>query len=141
MMRRSAIPFAFFSLFMMPVGSAGAGEAEVAAAQAVIEQQMQAFRSDQDGVAYGFASPTLRRIYPTPEAFMAMVRNAYPMVHRPRNFAFGAAEDGGSEIKQTVMILGPDGKDYEALYTLQQQPDGSWLISSVNLRAANSLST
>lgn len=140
-MRRSRFLIASLSLGLAFAASAEAGEAEISAAQAVIEQQIQAFRADQDGVAYQFASPTLRRIYPTPDAFMAMVRNGYPMVHRPKNFAFGKSEDGGSEIKQTVMILGPDGKDYEALYTLQQQPDGSWLISGVSLRAANSLST
>lgn len=118
-----------------------AGEAEVSAAQSIINRQMQAFIGGRDSEAYGYASPTLRQIFPTVESFMGMVKNGYPMVHQPRNFDFGTTEDNGSEIKQQVLLTGPDGKDYEALYTLTRQPDGSWLISSVSLKAANSLST
>ena len=39
------------------------------------------------------------------------------------------------------MIVGPDGRDYEAVYTLELQPDGIYRITGVSLRAANSLST
>ncbi|TGV95528.1 DUF4864 domain-containing protein, partial [Mesorhizobium sp. M2D.F.Ca.ET.145.01.1.1] len=39
------------------------------------------------------------------------------------------------------LIIGPDGKDYEAVYTLQQQPDGTFQITGCSLRASNSLST
>jgi hypothetical protein len=120
---------------------ASAGDADVAAAQSIINQQMRAFSSGRDSEAYGYASPTLRQIFPTVEAFMGMVKSGYPMVYRPRTFAFGTAEDNGNEIKQQVLLTGPDGKDYKALYTLQRQPDGSWLISSVSLKEANTLST
>jgi hypothetical protein len=40
-----------------------------------------------------------------------------------------------------VLIVGPDGKDYEAIYTLELQPDGTYRITSVSLRASKSLST
>ena len=42
---------------------------------------------------------------------------------------------------QRVQLTGPDGKDYEALYSVQRQPDGTYLINGVSLRAAGSLST
>ena len=38
-------------------------------------------------------------------------------------------------------MVGPDGKDYEALYTLELQPDGVYRITGVSLRAAKTLST
>ena len=38
-------------------------------------------------------------------------------------------------------MLGPDGKDYEALYVLDLQDDGIYRIVSVSLRAANLPST
>ena len=44
-------------------------------------------------------------------------------------------------IAQQVLIVGPDGKDYEALYTLELQPDGMYRITGVSLRASNTLST
>ena len=48
---------------------------------------------------------------------------------------------GATSIVQQVMILGPDGKDYEAVYTLELQPDGVYRITGVSLKASNSLST
>jgi uncharacterized protein DUF4864 len=44
-------------------------------------------------------------------------------------------------IAQQVFLVGPDGKDYEALYTLELQPDGVWRVTGVSLRAAKTLST
>ena len=32
-----------------------------------------------------------------------------------------------------VFLVGPDGKSYVALYTLQRQPDGSWRINGCTL--------
>ncbi|TIX66663.1 MAG: DUF4864 domain-containing protein, partial [Mesorhizobium sp.] len=56
--------------------------------------------------------------------------------------AFGKVEETGpTSIIQQVMIVGPDGKDYEAVYTLEQQPDGSFQITGCSLRASTSLST
>ena len=44
-------------------------------------------------------------------------------------------------IFQQVLIIGPDGKNYEAFYTLELQPDGRYRITGVSLRASNSLAT
>ena len=41
----------------------------------------------------------------------------------------------------STVILGPDGKDYEAVYTLERQPDGTFKITGCSLRASNALST
>jgi hypothetical protein len=121
---------------------AAAGDAEVQAAQRTIESQLQAFLADDDAAAYALAAPNIKMMYPTREAFMAMVRNGYPQVHRPRNYAFGKVEEpSAGRILQHVLIQGPDGKDYEALYTLELQPDGLFRITGVSLRAANTLST
>ena len=47
---------------------------------------------------------------------------------------------GPSSIVQQVLIVGPDGKDYEAVYTLDLQPDGTHRITGCSLRAASALS-
>lgn len=73
---------------------------------------------------------------------MSMVANGYAPVRKPRNYSFGKVEQTGpSSIIQQVLIVGPDGKDYEAVYTLELQPDGSFKITGCSLRGANSLST
>lgn len=112
------------------------------AAQATIERQLRSFQSGDDETAYALAAPSIQRIFPTRERFMAMVRQAYPPVHQPQSFDFGKTDiDANGRISQQVFLVGPDGKDYEALYTLELQPDGVYRITGVSLRAANTLST
>ena len=122
--------------------SAFAGEAEIKAAQGSIDGQLKAFQAGDGEAAYSFAAPNVKRIFPTVEMFMGMVASGYQPVLKPRNYAFGKAEEmSPTSIAQQVLLVGPDGKDYEALYTLELQPDGKYLITSVSLRASNSLST
>ncbi len=132
----------FFAVTMMAIAPAAAGEAEVAAAQATVGNQIEAFRAGDDARAYGYAAPGIRRIFPTLDAFMAMVKGAYQPVYKPQRYSFGPAEEPGADtVLQRVQLTGPDGKDYEALYSVQRQPDGTYLINGVSLRAAGSLST
>lgn len=127
-------------LSLLIVTPAAAGEAEIAAARTVIDSQIKAFLADDGAAAYAHAAPQIRRIFPTVEAFMGMVTNGYPPVRRPRAYSFGAAEEPvpGSVI-QRVEILGPDGKNYEAVYTLERQPDGRFQITGCSLRGSNAL--
>ncbi len=133
-----------FSALMMALGglSAWSGEAEVKAAQGVIESQLKAFQQGDQAGAYSFAAPNVKRIFPTLDSFMNMVTNGYAPVHKPRSYAFGKVQEmSPTSIIQQVMIVGPDGKDYEAVYTLELQPDGRYLVTGVSLRASNALST
>ncbi len=119
-----------------------AGDAEVKAAQGTIEAQLKAFQAGDGERAYSYAAPNIKRIFPTVEIFMGMVESGYQPVRNPRNFSFGKVQEmGPNSIVQQVMILGPDGKDYEAVYTLELQPDGTYRITGVSLKASNSLST
>ncbi|MCC2687458.1 MAG: hypothetical protein K0S21_261 [Rhizobiaceae bacterium] len=139
-MRRLAT--ALFAASIAAVGSSGAGQAEISAAQRVIEAQLQAFQADDGARAYSYAAPGVKRIFPSVDAFMSMVESGYLPVRRPKRYSFGkAAEPSTTSIIQQVMIVGPDGRDYEAVYTLELQPDGIYRITGVSLRAANSLST
>jgi hypothetical protein len=122
--------------------SAFAGEAEVKSAQGTIEAQLKAFQADNPDLAYSFAAPNVKRIFPSVDIFMNMVESGYQPVRKPRNFSFGKFEEmSATSIVQQVLLVGPDGKDYEAVYTLELQPDGVYRITGVSLRAANSLST
>jgi hypothetical protein len=119
---------------------AKADDAAIGAAQSAIEGQLRAFLADDPETAYGYAAPNIKRIFPTQDAFMAMVRSAYRPVHQPQSFSFGPAEaSADGKIAQRVQLTGPDGKDYEALYTLERHADGTFLITGVSLRASQSL--
>src|SRR5271154_7395654 len=114
---------------------AGAGE-DIAAAQSVIQSQEEAFSRDDAAAAYTFAAPSIRSWYRTPETFMYMVRNGYAPVYRHRSFEFGQSKISEGKILQNVQIIDADGAAWDALYTLEEQPDGSLKISSCILRKA-----
>src|SRR5262245_24212507 len=115
---------------------AGAEEisaADQAAIKAMIQSQIEAFRHDDGNAAYRFASPNIQGLYPSVDLFMNMVKNAYQPVYRPQSVTFGEIKDSPVGPLQKVFLVGPDGKGYVALYSLQRQPDGSWRINGCTL--------
>jgi hypothetical protein len=109
---------------------------DVAAAQSVIRAQEQAFGRDDPAAAYSHAAPAIQGIFPDAETFMAMVRNSYAPVYRHKSFEFGEARTADGKIAQRVHILDAEGVPWEALYTLEVQPDGSLKITGCVLLQA-----
>jgi len=109
---------------------------DVANAQSVIRAQEEAFRRDDAAAAYSYAAPGIRQIFPQADIFMSMVQNSYPPVYRHRSFEFGAAQSEGDRIAQRVHIVDGNGEAWEALYTLEQQSDGSFKITGCSLLKA-----
>lgn len=138
-MRRALFALALIPMLVAP--AALAGDAEIKAAQTVIDSQLKAFLANDGATAYSFAAPNVKQIFPTVDTFMNMVTNGYAPVRKPRSYSFGKVEQTGpTSIVQQVLIVGPDGKDYEAVYTLEQQPDGTFKITGCSLRASTSVS-
>jgi len=98
-----------------------------------IQAQLNAFQADDSGRAFSYATPQLRRLFGTPENFMAMVRGGYQPVYRPQSVEFLDARIVDGKIGQAVRFVGPDGQAVIAIYTMEQQPDGSWRIAAVQL--------
>ncbi len=111
-----------------------------AAFQSMIKNQMNAFRSGDAETAFSFASNDLRRRYQSPGVFMEMVKQGYPPVYRPQSVTFGAMRDTGSGPVQEVYVTGPKGDNWLALYSFEQQEDGSWRISGCYLTKSPGLS-
>ena len=109
---------------------------DVATAQDVIRAQEQAFGRDDFVTAYSHAAPAIQQIFPDPETFMAMVRKSYAPVWRHKSFEFGEARAADGRIAQRVHIIDANGEAWEALYTLEQQPDGSLKITGCSLLKA-----
>ena len=116
------------------------GDAEVSSAQSTIDRQLKAFQANDGATAYSYAAPNIKRMFPTVEAFMGLVTRGYAPVRNPRSYSFGKVEEmSPTSIVQQVILVGPDGKTYEAVYTLEMQPDGTHLITGCSLRASNAL--
>ena len=119
-------------LVFLTVSPALAAE-PVDTAQSIIERQIEAFLTDDAETAYSFASPQIREKFPDKSLFFDMVKRGYTPVYRPGNFAFGRSKVDGGTVMQEVLISGPDGKDWTALYFLTRQPDGSYRINGVQM--------
>jgi hypothetical protein len=109
---------------------------DVTAAQKIIRAQEQAFARDDAPAAYSYASPALQEVFQRPEIFMMMVQQAYPPVYRHKSFEFGEAKAANGQIAQRVHIVDDNGEAWEALYTLEQQADGSFRITGCSLLKA-----
>ncbi len=112
-------------------GDVSAGEA--AAIRGVIESQMAAFEADDASRAFSYASPAIKARFENPAIFMQMVRAGYPAVYRPQAVAFGTIRDVRGQPTQEVFVTGPHGEEVLALYIMERQPDGRWLIDGVVL--------
>lgn len=107
-------------------------ETEGSAVRSVIEQQLQAFLRDDGATAYSFAAPSIKRLFPTQDIFMDMVRNGYQPVYRPRAYEFGELNPAGGGVEQFVDIIDANGEYWTARYTLELV-DGMWRITSCSL--------
>jgi len=116
--------------------SAPAFADDVSAAQGVIRAQEQAFSRDDAAAAYAHAAPEIKQLFPQPEIFLQMVQQAYPPIHRHKSFEFGEARAAQGRIAQRVHIVDDNGEAWEAMYTLEQQPDGSLKITGCSLLKA-----
>jgi len=121
--------------FLVGLGSAAFAD-DIAAAQKIIRSQEQAFSKDDAVAAYSYASPALKQIFPQADIFMYMVQNSYAPVYRHKSFEFGEGRALDGRIAQTVRIIDAEGNPWDALYTLEQQSDGSLKITGCSLLKA-----
>jgi hypothetical protein len=109
---------------------------DAAIAQSVIRAQEQAFSRDDAAAAYSHAAPEIRQLFPQAYIFMQMVQQGYAPVYRHKSFEFGEARAAQGRIAQRVHIIDADDEAWEAMYTLEQQPDGSLKITGCSLLKA-----
>ena len=124
-------------LALLLPGVAGAQEAlgpgDAAAVERTVRGQLDAFgRDDADG-AYRFAAPNVREVFPTPGGFMDMVRRSYAPVYRPRQVEFSELAVRNGVVEQDVELVGPNGRPVLAVYTLERDGRGGWVITGCSL--------
>jgi hypothetical protein len=128
--------FVLLAAFLVGLASPARAADDVAAAQSVISSQLEAFSHDDAATAYSYAAPAIRQVFPQADMFMSMVRGSYAPVYRHKSFEFGEARVSDGRIAQRVHIIDADGIPWEALYTLELEPDGSVKISGCVLLKA-----
>ena len=123
-----------FLACLIATDARAADEAARDAARATVERQIEAFRRDDAATAYAQAAPQIQSLFPSPETFLAMVRQGYGAVYRARRFSVDRIEEAGDDgLALGVTIQDEAGADWAALYSLQKQPDGAWRITGCRL--------
>ena len=107
--------------------------ADAAAIQQVIQGQMNAFKADDWNAAFAFASPGIQTKFENAQVFSQLVTQAYQPVYRPRDVEFRELKASEFGPMQEVHVVGPDGLNYLAYYTMEKQADGTWRISGCYL--------
>lgn len=113
-----------------------ASESEQSAIRGIIQDQIEAFKRDDAARAFSYATPALQNMFGSQERFMAMVKEGYKPVYRPRSYTMGEFKDTPDGTSLSVQIQDLEGMDWVAIYTLEQQPDGTWRISGCFLAKA-----
>jgi Domain of unknown function (DUF4864) len=121
--------FALIAALLSALASAAFAADDVASAQSIIRSQVEALARDDAAAAYSYAAPGIRQMFPQADIFLGMVQHSYAPVYRHRSFEFGEARAADGKIAQQVHIVDADGVPWEALYTLELEPDGSFKIS------------
>ena len=133
-MRRALIATAvLFALAAALARAQTISDADARAVRAVIEAQLDAFKRDDARRAFSYAAPGIRETFGTAEKFMAMVREQYAVVYRPRSVSFEEPVMAGEDLVQPVRITDGDGRTWMAIYPMAKQPDGSWRINGCHL--------
>ncbi len=101
--------------------------------RSIISRQIEAFRADDFVTAFSFASPTIKRMFGSPDRFGEMVQNGYPMVWRPADVQFSELETREGRTVQSVVVRDQAGAihvlDYDMIAT-----DSGWQINGVMVR-------
>lgn len=120
------------TLVALVLGLAPVAFAEDSRPSEVIDAQIEAFRANDLDTAFSFASPSIKKIFETPERFGRMVQRSYPMVWRPASVRYGQFTD--SDV-QVVFFTDAVGSVFEARYEMIRT-ETSWQINGVMVRAA-----
>jgi hypothetical protein len=134
---------ALFALSVL-VGPARAGdvtESDRGPVRMAIESQIEAFKAGNHDLAYSFAAPSIQRIFPSVDRFIAMVKGGYDPLYSPESYYFGRDTDISGTIHQEVIVTDRNGRQWQAVYTLQRQEDGSWKITGVKMNPYTGAST
>lgn len=110
-------------------GKALAQEEEI---EAVIAAQMEAFRAEDAGQAFTYASPMIQSMFGNAQTFGMMVQRGYPMVWDNASVEFLELRREGPFVWQKLLLRDEAG----ALHVLDYQMmllGGDWRINGVQL--------
>jgi len=95
----------------------------------LVEQQLSALANQDAMQAFALADQDLRTQFGTADAFLATVREQYPMLMHPSSVLFLKPETDGRIALQKVRLSDDEGASWTLTYLLNRQQDNQWRIS------------
>jgi hypothetical protein len=111
------------------------------AVREVIEAQLDAFQKNDAERAFALATPGIRETFGDADSFMAMVKQSYAVVYRPKSVQFVEPLLIEGQLIQRVMMTDAEGRLWMAMYPMQKQPDGSWRTNGCQIGRVYGLRT
>ena len=104
-----------------------------------IQNQFDAFSSDDFETAFTYASPFIKQLFGTHQNFGVMVSRSYPMVHRAEDVRFLELRSVAGSLYQKVQVRDANGQIHFLDYQMIEDENG-WKINGVRLVKASGLS-
>jgi len=103
--------------------------------------QIQALRERDGAAALAYSGAGFRATYQNPQDFIDDIERAgYDPIGASRAHSFGAfREVSPGVVVLSVELIGTDGRIWEAIYQVTDEPDEGWRIQDVMLRATQSI--
>jgi len=102
------------------------------AVTAVIQQQLDAFQSDDFDAAFKLAAPSIQKQFGTAARFRLMIIHSYPMVWRSSSVQYLSAKEHAGQVFQRVLITDRANTIHLLLYQLVRI-DSTWRIGGVQV--------
>lgn len=125
-------------LFFLTISSYGAEKEFGPQIEKVISSQFNAFQEENLPLAYSFASPEIKRRYPSAEIFGQMVKNGYSDIWNSKSHAFEGLKLKGEMAFQIVTVISNNNTINNYLYTLYNYK-GEWVIAGVTRHSSDSM--
>ena len=128
-------PLLILTLLALPFGAQAQVNADQAAIEAVIADQLSDFNARDVPGAWEHASPMIQGLFGSPESFGSMVENGYPMVWDNSDAQFLELREEAGALRQKVLIDDAEGRGWILDYEMIELPEG-WRINGVQVLPA-----
>lgn len=125
------------SVFHSPAAFSSGSFSHPEAIKLVIQAQLNAFQADDNDKAYEYSSPAVKEIFPDVQKFIEMVKTGYKPVYRPKSVEFKELIPDDVLPIQHLIIIGPDGRVWDAYYAMMRQEGDMWKVAGVKLFPRN----
>lgn len=117
----------------------GITTADAIAISEAVQSQLEAFSNDDASRAFNLATIEKRMLLGNPDNFLRMVKEQYSPIYRPHEVILSQPEVVEGMAIQLARIIDSEDRVWVAIFSMQQEDDGSWKIDGYQLLETTSV--